>query len=224
MTHTEVLRQLETLGSEQTRKTYRRHGVGANVYGVSYADFKKLVKKIKVNHELAVALWGSGNHDARILATMVADPSQVDSMLADAWVQDLDNYPITDAVAGLFGQSAICQSKMEKWTNSKNEWIGRTGWKLLAHLAAASNDLSDEYFAGYLETIERDIHSSLNRVKDAMNSALISIGVRNARLMALALAAAERIGKVKVDHGDTSCKTPDAAAYIRKVLARKRSS
>ena len=35
-----------------------------------------------------------------------------------------------------------------------------------------------------------------------------------------ALAAAERIGKVHVDHGNTACTTPDAAAYIQKTLGR----
>ena len=54
-----------------------------------------------------------------------------------------------------------------------------------------------------------------------MNNALIAIGGRNAKLKKLALAAAKKIGKVEVDHGDTSCKTPDAAAYINKMWARK---
>ena len=35
------------------------------------------------------------------------------------------------------------------------------------------------------------------------------------------IAAAQRIGKVEVDHGDTDCKTPDAVSYIKKSLARK---
>jgi len=35
------------------------------------------------------------------------------------------------------------------------------------------------------------------------------------------LAAAKRIGKVEVDHGETSCKTPDASTYIRKAVARR---
>lgn len=56
---------------------------------------------------------------------------------------------------------------------------------------------------------------------DAMNSALIAIGCRNAKLEKLAVAAAKRIGPVEVDHGDTSCKTPDAVAYIAKTWAHR---
>ncbi len=55
-----------------------------------------------------------------------------------------------------------------------------------------------------------------------MNNALINIGVRNPALEKKADAAAKRMGTVEVDHGETSCKTPDAAAYIKKTLAHRR--
>jgi hypothetical protein len=55
-----------------------------------------------------------------------------------------------------------------------------------------------------------------------MNLTVICIGIRNAALRKLALASAKRIGKVEVDHGDTNCKTPDAAAYIKKTIAHQR--
>src|SRR6185369_7128981 len=99
MADLQVLDQLKALGTEQARKTYRRHGVGEEVYGVSYADLKTLTKKIKINHDLAQTLWASGNHDARILATMIADPKKADSDLLESWVHALHNYVITDAVS-----------------------------------------------------------------------------------------------------------------------------
>jgi hypothetical protein len=54
-----------------------------------------------------------------------------------------------------------------------------------------------------------------------MNNALIAIGVYKVALTAGAKATAKRIGKVKVDHGETLCTTPDAIAYIDKALKRK---
>ena len=82
-------------------------------------------------------------------------------------------------------------------------------------------DLPDSYFVARLDTIESEIHSRKNRVRDAMNNALIAIGIRNPALEQLALAAASRIGKVAVDHGETGCKTPDATEYIQRTLARR---
>jgi 3-methyladenine DNA glycosylase AlkD len=222
MSDAEILKELKQLGTEQNRKVYRRHGVGKNQYGVSFANLRKLKKRIKVDHKLAKKLWATGNHDARVLATMVADPALLDHLHLESWVKDLDNYVVADAFSSMASQTALARQKMEDWIQSKEEWIGRAGWRILAHLAMEDHSLSSDILSEYLETIERTIHSGKNRVKDAMNGALIAVGIRNKVLEKRALAAAERIGKVQVDHGETSCKTPDAAAYIRKAVARRR--
>ena len=223
MTTTQVLRELESLGSEQTRKTYRRHGVSGDVYGVSYADLGKLKKRLTVDHDLARTLWSSGNHDARILATMIADAALLGAKDVDVWVRDLDNYVLTDAFAALAAKAPGARERGERWSDSDHEWTGRAGWLVLAHVAMTDQELPDEYFERHLETIERDIHTRKNRVRDAMNSALIAIGLRNDRLQKIAMDAAARIGTVNVDHGETSCKTPDAGQYIRRAAARKPS-
>ena len=218
----QALQQLEELGTAQNRKVYARHGVNPNMFGVSYANLNKLAKSSKRDHPLARELWATGNHDARVLATMVANPVQADDRLLDSWVADLDSYVITDAFSGFVGKTALAQAKSEEWIISDEEWPGRAGWHLVAHLAMKDQDLPDAYFAAHLATIEGEIHTRKNRVKDAMNNALIAIGIRNPALEQQALAAATRIGKVEVDHGQTGCKTPDAAEYIRRTLERRR--
>ncbi len=100
--------------------------------------------------------------------------------------------------------------------------MGAAGYQLLSHLARTDDTLTDAYLEEYLERIEAGIATAKNRVKHSMNGALISIGMRNPRLEKKAVAAARRIGKVEVDHGKTSCKTPDAVAYIRKGVEHKR--
>ena len=218
----EAIQQLHEMGTAQNRKVYARHGVRENMFGVSYANLNKLAKAARKDHSLALELWATGNHDARVLATMVADPSRAYESLLDEWLADLDSYVITDAFSGLAGKTGLAQVKGEEWIGSDGEWPGRAGWHLIAHLAMKNQDLPDTYFTAYLATIEGTIHVSKNRVKDAMNSALIAIGIRNDVLEEQALAAAARIGKVEVDHGETGCKTPDAADYIRRTLDRRR--
>jgi hypothetical protein len=95
---------------------------------------------------------------------------------------------------------------------------------MLAHLARQDEILPDAYFGQFLDLIERDIHTRKNRVRGAMNSALIAIGVRNQALQKKALAVAKKIGQVVIDHGDTNCKTPDAAAYILKTTQRQQAA
>ena len=223
MTYKELMQELKSLGSEQTRKTYKRHGIQGEIYGVSYAAMGTLKKKIKIDHDLAGQLWKSGNHDARALATMIADPAR-GVALVEEWVKDLDSYPICDAVAAFAAQTSIDAKKIEKWMKSSDEWTASMGWTMLARLARVDARFSDQSLEEYLEVIERAIHTAKNRVRHCMNSALISIGIRNDKLQKKALAAAARIGKVEVDHGDTACKTPDAPQYILKASARAKAT
>ena len=220
MTVQEVMQQLEALGREQTRKTYRRHGAGEVLFGVSYADMGKLKKKIKTDHALARGLWATGNHDAQILATMIADPKHMDAKELDSWAGDLTNYTLTAAFAGVVAQSDLAAKKMQQWTRSPEEWLGYAGWTVLAHMAQ-DGSLKDAELEPYLDVIQKEIHSAKNRVRHGMNGALIAIGGRGGKLEQVALEVARKIGKVVVDHGDTDCKTPDAASYIRKLRERQ---
>ena len=222
MTVDEVMKQLEAAGTAQNRKVYARHGIGEPLFGVSFAALRSLAKAIKVDHELARGLWATGNHDARMLATMVADPDRFDGRTFDRWAKDLRNYVVTDAFSQLVSRSTLAREKMEAWSAAGSEWTSRVGWRLLSYLALEHDDLGDEFFEERLGVIERDIHDRPNFTRAAMNGALIAIGLRNAKLEKKAIAAAKRIGKVEVDHGETNCETPDAIAYIAKAKARRR--
>jgi len=213
------MQTLESLGTEQNRKVYGRHGASSNVYGVSWANYGKLQKKLKTNQPLAEELWATGNFDARILATMIADASQCTSALLEEWVKQIDCNPVASAFAKLVAASPLGAAKGEKWRKSKSEWVAATGWDTIAALAMnKSTDGVD--FESLIPVIEADIHSAKNRARHSMNSALIAIGSRSPALRKAAITAAKRIGKVEVDHGETGCKTPDAVEYIQKVAAR----
>ena len=151
---------------------------------------------------------------------MIADPTALGARDLDRWACDLDNYGITDAFAALVKKTPHAYAKMKKWTKSKREWTGQAGWQLLSHLAQRDDSLPNDFFVPYLATTKAEIHTSKNRVRHSMNGALIAIGLRNPKLEKKVLKIAKAIGKVEVDHGQTSCKTPDAAAYIAKAKAR----
>ncbi len=223
MNKNQVMKQLKALGTAQNRKVYTRHLGPVEMFGVSYANLGKLKRQIKVDQELAEQLWDTGNLDARVLATMIADPAQMTAGKLDAWVKVADNRGTASALSNLAAESPVAFKRVEKWTNSKDEWISVTGWHVLASLARENENLSDGVLGGYLERVEAEIHGAKNYTRYAMNNALISIGVRNPKLRKKAVAAAKRIGKVEVDHGQTGCKTPDAVPYITKAVAHQAS-
>lgn len=213
----DVMQELEALGTEQNRKVYRRHGVTGPQFGVSYGHLRPLAKRIKHDHALARELWATGNHDARILACMIADPKQATREELEAWVLELDNYVISDGFSGLVMQSPHARALAARWIDADGEWIEATGWNILAGLADDASQ-PDELFQTVLPRIEQHIHSAKNRVRHSMNQALITVGLRES-LRQDALTVADSIGKVTVDHGETGCVTPAARAYIEKTAA-----
>jgi len=217
----ETMRELEKAGSAQTRKTYARHGAKGPMFGVSFATLKTLVKKIGVDHELALELWNTKNHDARMLAIKIADPARMSPSDLDTWmrahaasVRMCGGY-----VAMLAAESPHGAAKAREWLAATEPRLRATGWTLSGMLAMLDETTPDDWFVKRLEKIEKSIHSAPNAEREAMNQALITIGGRNPALRKAATAAAKRIGKVEVDHGDTDCKTPDAAPYIEKMWA-----
>lgn len=221
----DVMAELESLGTEQARKTYRRHGAGENVFGVSFAHLERLRKKYRRHPDLAPELWASGNYDARNLAVKIADPAAMEPETLDRWLREAGSGQ-TDVgvfIGDLASRSPHATDLMRRWIASDEEGVARGGWMLLARLAMTDDDLGDEELLGYLEQIEARIHSAPNLHRDAMNNVVIAVGLRSQSLQTAALAAADRIGKVEVDHGDTACKTPDARAYIEKALAGGRT-
>ncbi|MEW4213762.1 DNA alkylation repair protein [Bacillus thuringiensis] len=216
----EVMQQLEEYGTEQNRKTYKNHGAKEPLFGVSFANLKLLKKKIKKDHDLAVGLWETKNMDAMTLATYILDPKKITTEQLNSWIQDVDYYCLMDVLMTSICTSPIAIERMEEWTKSNDEWIGRAGWSLLANIAIKNKTLYDDFFSLYLEEIKENIHNEKNRKKEAMNSALIAIGIRNEDLERQAIEIAREIGKVEVDHGATSCKTPDAESYIKKARER----
>lgn len=217
-----AMQELEAAGTAQNRKVYARHGVKDPQFGVSFAALKALAKKIKKDHDLAGLLWATRNHDARVLATMIADPKTLSGNDLDSWAKDLDNYVLMDAFSQLAAKTPYLQEKAEAWIGSEAEFVAAAGYNLLGSLAGGAPELDDAYFESHLATIEEEIHDRKNRVRHSMNQAVICIGIRNEHLKEKAIATARRIGTVEVDHGETGCKTPEAEPYIEKALEYRR--
>ncbi len=223
MTAKQTLAELKKLGSPATKKTYVRHGASEPLFGVKFGDLGKLKKKIGVDHDLAQELWATGNCDAQTLALMVADPAMIKSSEIDAWLRPLKYDLLTGMVAGLTAKTSFAAAKWKKWSKSKQEQLVVAAYNLLSNwLKESSDDVPDEIIRDALKKIESGIHQAPNRGRHAMNNALIAIGVFREDYRNRAIDVAKQIGPVQVDHGQTGCKTPDAAAYITKAVAHNR--
>jgi 3-methyladenine DNA glycosylase AlkD len=224
MTANEVLTSLKKLGKPQTAAIYKRHGAGDDVFGVLTSELAKLRKRIVADDALAAQLWKTGNAEARILALQITDPETLTRAKADAFLKEGRSRFFGLYVAGLVARSPIADKTMRAWMKSRDELAREVGYDVLSvRLREDARSVSDTDAARILATIEEQIHDSPNFARHAMNNALMAIGVFKPALRAKAVAAAKRIGPIDVDHGQTSCKTPDAVSYIEKAVARTRS-
>jgi 3-methyladenine DNA glycosylase AlkD len=162
--------------------------------GLSMPALRRIAKTLGQDHALALALWGSGIPDARILAGMLADPALLSSQQMDAWAEGFSSWDVCDQVCGsVFLASPLAWCKVTAWATRPEEFVRRAAFALLATLAVHDKPSSDERFAGALALIEAAAADERNYVKKALNWALRNIGKRNAALNAVALAAARRI-------------------------------
>src|SRR5882724_9543815 len=221
MNASDVLKKLKKLGKKKTAEIYRRHGAGGEVWGVSFADLATLKKQIKVDHNIAQSLWKSGVLDAQTLALMIADPAVLTPAEADEWLAQSKGDVLLGYLAQVVARTSFARDKLSTWMQSEDEFTRTAGYTVLSVLLGAEQ-IPDEEARRHLNAIEAMIRTSPNRARHAMNGALIAVGVYKPDLRKEAIAAARRIGKVEVDHGETSCKTPDAEEYIKKSRGKGR--
>ena len=217
----EVMAQLEAAGTAQNRKVYTRHGAAQPMFGVSYKELGRIGKPLRIDHDLAAKLWESGYHDARVLALRVADASAITKTLARRWLRDVDNYVLAEGLGGLLSQSPVARDLSDDWRDSPSEWPASVGWFIVTCTAEQADVWSAPELRDLVGQIEAEIADRPNRVRHEMNGALITIALRDGNLRRSVVTAAERIGPVQVDHGQTGCKTPDVAPYVERTLAHR---
>lgn len=195
-----VLATLKRLGSARTRKEMvSRYGiVTTDACGVRMRDMQQVAKQLGRNHALALALWETGNYEARTVAAFVAEPERVTPALMDRWCRDFDNWAICDTVCfKLFDQSPHAFGRVAAWARRKGEIQKRAAFALLACLALHDEPADDEAFTEFLPLIETAATDERNFVKKGVSWALRAIGGRSAALKSAATVLARKLAASK---------------------------
>lgn len=223
MTPDEAMTELASYENPDGKRVLMRHGARDPFWGVRIGDMKKIVKKIKQDHALALELYATGNSDAMYLAGLIADPNAVTKQELRTWVGQAYWYLLSEStVAALAAESPHGWELGIEWIDGDGEMVRTAGWATLAGVVSFLPDeqIDLEQAGSLLDRVEKTIHESENRVRYAMNSYVICLGAYVASLSARAKQAAGTIGKVRVEMGETECKVPFAPDYIEKSIAR----
>jgi 3-methyladenine DNA glycosylase AlkD len=216
-----ILAELRSLASEQNRNTLLNHGGPAeNLLGVKIGDMKPIQKRIKKNYALSLGLWDSGISDARYLAALIADEKQMTTKDLQHWCETADWGMLSEySVAWIAAESRFGWELGLEWIRDPREKVSSAGWNTLAsYIMITPNDKLDlKALSQLLHTCKKNIHQEHNRTRYCMNNFLIAVGGSVPELTDEALLTASEIGTVAVHMGNTACKVPPAADYIRKM-------
>jgi 3-methyladenine DNA glycosylase AlkD len=220
MTAQDVLTELSRMGSDTCKRIFRNHGAPDSILGVKVEDLKKIQKRVKKDHALALELYDTGISDAQYLAGLISDPPKMTKAQLQKWVKSASWHMVGEfTVPWVASESKFGWELGREWIDSKKEDIASSGWCTLGSLVSIKPDaeLDLAELEKLLTRVQKEIHAAPNRVRYVMNGFVIAVGCYVPALAAKAKAVAKAIGKVEVDMGGTACKVPGALEYIEKV-------
>lgn len=197
ITAQDVIKELKKLSSAKSRASQEYFGVtGVQNVGLTVPQMRLVAKKIGANHSLALELWKTNIHEAKHIATMIADSKQLTEKLMEQWIKDFNSWDIVDGCcSSLFRKHPLAFEKAVEWCERKKEFAKRAGFTMMAQLAVHDKKAADKLYEQFLPIIMKHSYDERNFVRKAVNWALRQIGKRNERLCKKAIVTAKEIYK-----------------------------
>jgi 3-methyladenine DNA glycosylase AlkD len=161
--------------------------------GVSVANIRRIAKLAGTDHRLALALWSTEIHEARILATLIENPATIRWMQMDRWAQQIDSWDLGDAAADLFAAASLRDRAIAEWASRTEPFVKRCAFAMIARVAVHDKRAPDAMFVAWFPLIEAGATDERGEVKKAVSWALRQIGKRNSKLHVGAIAHAEHL-------------------------------
>ncbi|HRY63394.1 MAG TPA: DNA alkylation repair protein [Patescibacteria group bacterium] len=198
MTLEQIIKKLKSQANPKNVAGMARFGINSkNTLGVSIPIIRSLAKTIGCDHSLALKLWATKIHEARILAALIDDHKLVTTKQMDSWVRDFDSWDICDQVcSNLFDKTPFAWAKAIEWSRRKEEFIKRAGFVLMATLAVHDKQVGDKSFLKFFPYLRKEATDPRNFVKKAVNWALRQIGKRSLFLNIKIIALCREIQKL----------------------------
>src|SRR6187551_380848 len=223
-----ALRWLKKHSSKSVREGMLRYAIpNDHALGVRMGDIQKLARQLGRDHALALALWKTGVYEAQMLSAYVDEPARVTAAQMDAQARAFDNWAICDTLCfALWVRTPHAFAKIRKWATSRDEFVKRASFALLASVALKDEAASDAEFRRGLKLIEKAATDERNFVKKAVNWALRGIGSRNLALNEAAVALSKKLAASKEPAprwiGKDALRQLGSPATLRRLKARSR--
>ncbi len=217
-----IIDQLKSEGRPEAIEGMSRYGINTDkALGVSIPFLRKLGKEYRNDHKLALELWKTGYHEARILSGIIDDSKKVTEQQLEDWVKDFDSWDLCDqCCSNLFVNTKFAYAKALEWSDRNEEYVKRAGFVMMACLAHKKMSTPDKLFNPFFDLILREAADERNMVKKAVNWALRQIGKRNVELNKKAIKIAEKL--LKSDNKSTLWIAKDADKELKSNAVQRR--
>ena len=191
----EILTKLKAKARPDQLTGMARYGLNTeNRLGIQMPELRKLAKETGKNHALALELWQTGIAEARILASMVAEPERLTEAQMDKMAADVDSWDVGDQTCmNLFEKTPLEWEKIQEWSQRDEEFVKRTAYGLIACLVWHSRTATDQQFTATFPAIAQGAQDTRKSVQKAVSWALRNTGKRNRNLNQQAIQLARQI-------------------------------
>lgn len=190
-----LLAWMEQNRNERQREGMARFGIrNERAFGIAIPALRQAAKPWRGRHDVALALWNTGWHEARVLAGMIADPLRLTPEQMDDWTAAFDSWDVCDQCCGnLFWRVPFVREAVGRYAADGREYVRRTGFVLMAALAVHDRTVTAGEAAEWLRLIVRYAGDGRNFVRKAVNWALRQIGKRSMAFREMALETAQAL-------------------------------
>ncbi|CEG22727.1 DNA alkylation repair enzyme [Planococcus massiliensis] len=216
-----VLKELEALGTERTKKRYLSNGAREPLFGVATGAMKPLAKKIKKDQALADELYATGNFDAMYFAGVISDmktPEEFDRWMEDAYFFMLSDYVVAVSLA----EAPFAQELADKWIASGEELKRSAGWSCYCWLLGRWPDsaFDKNKLSAMLDQAKEQIHDAPDRTKVSLNNFILTTAISFEPLHEKAVETAAAVGPVEIRKDEKKSSTLLASEAIQKAVDR----
>lgn len=225
----QILERIKKNGNPANLAGMQRYGIRfEEAFGCNIPFLRKLAKEYRNQHTLAMELWKTGIHEARIMSFLIDEPMKVTEGQMEMQLKDIHSWDICDGLcSNLFRKTEFAYKKAIEWSHRKAEFEKRAGFVMMAVMAVHDKKMWDDDFKEFLERIKEESTDERNFVRKAVNWALRQIGKRNYELNRRAIEYAKEIKEM--DSKSARWIASDAlrefeSETTRKVLERRNKS
>ena len=194
-TASDVVRYLRSSSTLKQTERVRTRGIDPeHILGIPKKIVHESAKSLGKHHQLAIDLWNTGYHEARLIAILVEDPGMMDINQAKYWISSIWSWDLCDHFARYLLPYIRDFNTLIGYCAVQHElYVKRAAFAGIACCLIHCDHSDDETVEQYLQYITEAAADNRHHVRKAIVWALVEIGKCNFERQELAIIQAAEL-------------------------------